>query len=67
MNLIYGLALVALSIGAFLFSLPRNGKTAIFVGTQWEGYIVALFIGVLGIGGVLTITGLASMIATKAT
>ena len=34
MQLIVGIALVALSIGSFVGSLPREGKTAKFVGTQ---------------------------------
>ena len=61
MNIILGLALTAISLGAFWASLPRNGKTAKFVGTEWEGYIVAGFIGVLGVGGVLLVSGLTQL------
>jgi len=56
-----GLALVAISVGAFWASLPRNDKTAKFVGTEWEGYIVAGFVGLLGIGAVMAISGLVQL------
>ena len=61
MKLISGLLLVAVAIGVFWFFLPRKGKTATFVGTEWEGYIVALLIGILGIGAVLVVGGLAQL------
>ena len=48
MELIAGIVLVLLSLGAFVYSLPRHGKTARFVGTEWEGYVVVMMIGVLG-------------------
>ena len=61
MQLIVGIALVVLSIGSFVGSLPRKGKTAKFVGTEWEGYVVAGMIGVLGMGVVLCIAGLTQL------
>ena len=61
MQLIVGIALVVLSIGSFVGSLPREGKTAKFVGTEWEGYVVAGMIGVLGMGVVLCISGLVQL------
>ena len=39
--------------GGVCLSLPRHGKTARFVGTEWEGYVVVMMIGFLGIGVVL--------------
>jgi hypothetical protein len=46
---IAGLALTLLSVGAIYFSLPRDGKQARFVGSEWEGYIViAMVIGFVG-------------------
>ena len=53
MELIAGILLAVLSLGAFVCSLPRHGKTARFVGTEWEGYVVVMMIGFLGIGVVL--------------
>ena len=61
MTLIVGIALVVLSIGSFVRSLPREGRTAKFVGTHWEGYVVAGMIGVLGLGVVLCIAGLVQL------
>lgn len=61
MQLISGLALVMLSITSFAISLPRGGKTARFVGTEWEGYAVAGMIGALGLGIVLSISGLVQL------
>jgi hypothetical protein len=61
MQLIVGIALVVLSIGSFVGSLPREGKTAKFVGTELEGYVVAGMIGVLGMGVVLCISGLVQL------
>ena len=61
MNLILGLALVAISLGVFRASLPKHGKTAKFVGTEWEGYIVAGLIGILGIGAVMIVSGLVQL------
>jgi hypothetical protein len=52
MVLLLGIALAALAVLAFVFSIPRGGKTARFVGTEWEPYAVvamlcALFVGLL--------------------
>ena len=48
MDFVGGLLLVLLSGAAFVYSLPREGKTARFVGTEWEGYAVVLMIGAGG-------------------
>ena len=52
--LIAGIVLITLAVGAFWFSLPRNGKLAPFVGTQLEGFAVALMVAALG-GGVASV------------
>lgn len=57
MTLIFGLVLIALAAGAFVYSLPRGGRTARFVGTKWEGYAVVVLIGAVGIGIIMAITG----------
>jgi hypothetical protein len=57
MTLISGVALVLLSAAAFFYSLPRGGKLARFVGSQWEGYIVVAMIAGLGVGVMLVISG----------
>jgi hypothetical protein len=60
--LIAGLALIALAVAAFLYSLPRGGKTAPFVGTEWEGYAVTTMIGTAGIGFILSLTSLIALV-----
>jgi ABC-type proline/glycine betaine transport system substrate-binding protein len=60
--LIAGLALMALAVASFLYSLPRGGKTARFVGTEWEGYAVTTMIGSVGIGLMLCLVGVAALV-----
>jgi hypothetical protein len=57
MNLIFGVALTLGGIAAFFYSLPRKGKTAWFVGTEWEGYVVVAMISAVGVGLMLMIAG----------
>ena len=57
MTLLIGAALLAASLAVFLHSLPRGGRTARSVGGPWEGYIVVVLVGLLGLGLLLTITG----------
>lgn len=61
MALISGIALMVLALAVFIYSMPRGGKTARFVGTEWEGYAVTTMIGILGIGFILSIVGVASL------
>jgi hypothetical protein len=56
MTLISGLALMLVAIAAFYYSLPRKGKAAWFVGTQWEGYVVVVMIAALGVGLMLALS-----------
>ena len=37
MFLATGIVMAALALSAFVYSLPRGGKVAPFVGTQWGG------------------------------
>lgn len=61
MLLISGLVLMALAIGFFVYSLPRGGKSAWFVGGEWEGYVVVIMIGAIGIGAMMAIIGTARL------
>ena len=61
LTLIAGLALIALAVASFVYSLPRGGKTARFVGTEWEGYVVTTMIGTAGIGCILALAGVAAL------
>jgi hypothetical protein len=62
MRVIFGIALSLASVAVFYYSLPRDGKMAKFVGTEWEGYAVVAMICVFGVGALLTITGLAQAV-----
>jgi hypothetical protein len=62
MALFFGVALIALALAAFFYSLPRGGRTARFVGTEWEGYAVTTMIGVAGIGFILSLTSLIALV-----
>ena len=57
MTMLVGAVILAASLAAFLYSLPRGGRTARFVGSPWEGYIVVMLVCLLGLGVLLTITG----------
>ena len=62
MVLVSGIALVALAFAAFFFSLPRGGKTARFVGTGSEGYVVVVMLCVFGIGAMLVVSAVVQLL-----
>jgi hypothetical protein len=62
MVLILGIALMALALVAFVFSLPRRGKTARFVGTHWEGYAVVAMLCTFGVGLMFVLSGAADLV-----
>jgi hypothetical protein len=62
MVLILGIALMALALVVFVFSLPRGGRTARFVGTHWEGYAVVAMLCTFGVGLLLVISGTADLV-----
>ena len=62
MFIVAGLALIFTAATVFYLSLPRGGKVARFVGTEWEGYAVVAMIAVLAIGVIMTVVGFASVI-----
>ena len=57
MTMFVGAGILAAALAAFVYSLPRRGKTARFVGTQSEGYVVVGMICLGGLGLLLAITG----------
>ena len=57
MTLLIGVLLVVGTLAAFILSLPRGGKTARFVGYEWEGYVVVAMLCVFGFGLMLVISG----------
>jgi hypothetical protein len=56
-SFIVGIAIMALAIVAFFYSLPRAGKLAPFVGSEWEAYVVVAMLGGFAGGLLLAITG----------
>ena len=62
MTMLVGVVLLAASLAAFMYSLPRRGKTAKFVGSAWEGYVVVALICVLALGLTLAISGAVELI-----
>jgi hypothetical protein len=62
MTLIAGLVLFIGSLAVFAFSLPRHGKTAKFVGTEWEGYAVVAMLCTFGLGLLFVISGVTELL-----
>jgi hypothetical protein len=61
LELITGVVLITLTLAAFVYSLPRKGKHAWFVGSEWEGYVVVFMVGGFGLGAVFIILGLGDL------
>jgi hypothetical protein len=61
LELISGIVLMVLTAAIFFYSLPRNGKTAWFVGTEFEGYAVVLMVGGFGLGAVFILLGITEL------
>jgi hypothetical protein len=57
MTMLVGAVILAASLAIYVYSLPRGGRTARFVGSPLEGYIVVGLVCLLGLGLLLTITG----------
>ena len=62
MTLFAGIAITVASLAIFLYSLPRGGKTARFVGGRTEGYIVVGLVCLFGLGLMLTLHELTSLL-----
>lgn len=62
MTLIVGVVLFFGSLAVFAFSMPRHGKTAKFVGTEWEGYAVVAMLCTFGLGLMLVISGVTELL-----
>jgi len=58
MQLVIGIIITIVAAMAFVWSLPREGKTVWYVGSQWEGYAVVVVLMTFALGMVLTIRGL---------
>jgi hypothetical protein len=58
MTAIVGVVVALLSGAAFWYFLPRGGRTASFVGSEWESYIVVIVVVSFVIGLMLIVSGL---------
>jgi hypothetical protein len=61
LELIAGIVLTVLALSAFVYSLPRHGKTVWFAGSEWEGYAVVAMVGGFGMGVIFIILGIADL------
>ena len=60
--LIFGIILVVSMGSFFVYSLPRGGKLVWYAGSEWEGYIVVIMIGILGVGLMVALQGVLDML-----
>lgn len=61
-RLLVGVVLLAASLAVFMYSMPRHGKTAKFVGGPLEGYIVVGLVCLFGLGLLVAVTGIVDAI-----
>jgi hypothetical protein len=62
-TLVFGIVVMVLMGGFFAYSLPRGGRSAWYVGSEWEGYIVVVMIGSFGVGLMFAVQGLIDVLA----
>ena len=58
MQSVIGIVITIVAAVAIVWSLPRAGRTAWYVGSAWEGYVVVAMVGAFGIGIAMTVGGL---------
>ena len=61
-SLIAGIVVLIVTVGIFLFSLPRGGKYHRFVGTEFEPYVAVAFTAAVALSFTLTLTGIFGLI-----
>ncbi|MGV3634229.1 MAG: hypothetical protein ACO1NY_07745 [Pseudorhodoplanes sp.] len=61
-SLIAGIVVLIVTVGLFLYSLPRGGKYHRFVGTEFEPYVAVAFTAGLALSFTLTLTGILGLI-----
>jgi hypothetical protein len=61
-SLIAGIAVLIVTVGIFLFCLPRGGKYHRFVGTEYEPYVAVAFTAGVALSFTLTLTGILGLI-----
>ena len=61
-SVISGLVVLVVTIGLFIFLLPRGGKTHRFVGTEAEPYVAVLITAGGALSFTLTLSGILGLI-----
>lgn len=61
-SLISGLVVLIVTIGLFIFLLPRGGKTHRLVGTEAEPYVAVLITAGVALSFTLTLSGILGLI-----
>jgi uncharacterized membrane protein len=60
--MIAGIAVLAVTIGAFIMLLPRDGKVHRFVGTELEPYVAVAITAGVALSFTLTLNGILGLI-----
>jgi hypothetical protein len=61
-SLVAGIVVLIVTVGIFLFCLPRGGKYHRFVGTEAEPYVAVAFTAGVALSFTLTLTGILGLI-----
>jgi hypothetical protein len=61
-SLIAGIVVLVVTVGIFVFCLPRGGKSHRFVGTEVEPYVAVAFTAGVALSFTLTLTGILGLI-----
>lgn len=61
-SMIAGIAVLAVTIGAFIMLLPRDGKVHRFVGTELEPYVAVAITAGVALSFTLTLNGILGLI-----
>ena len=60
--MIVGVIVFAVTIAAFIYSMPRDGKTHRYVGTELEPYVAVLFTAGAALGFTAVLSGILEVI-----
>ncbi|MES1155524.1 MAG: hypothetical protein ABUL48_03740 [Pseudorhodoplanes sp.] len=60
--LLGGIAVLIVTVVAFIAFLPRDGKMHRFVGTEWEPYVGVAFTSAVALGLTMTLSAILDML-----
>jgi hypothetical protein len=64
-SLIGGVIVFVLTVIAFWYCLPREGKLHRFVDTEWEPYVGVAFCSAVALGLTMMLSGVLSLLGTQ--